>query len=411
MMSSIYRGTMAVILIASLIGTLWAIVPAERAYAANLVANPGFESGLWADRNSTNFSIDGVVRHSGSSSLKVEGSTAGQHMISEPIPIHAFEGYRLKAWIRSDLAGSQSSLSIGLLPVTAANQPLPWYPGGQSTLVDAGGGRQGWTQYSATIRDLPAAAVAVKIYLRIGAGASGSAWFDDISFESANLAPVGGFETGLWSVNNGFVQDVGESHGGSSSASAVGQTAGRSLQSGLVPIKEKERYTLTAWVKTDQVSSSDGAAVSVLQVDGSNQSLGWFGGSVKLLTAGGTNGWIKLEAELSDFAQGTENVRLYLRLDGGVTGTVWFDDVRLMQRYRDGFMWGVNAHGKSAGDYPASQLGNQMQKGADLGISHYRINVNPDIISGNYDWTYLDQVVDTAYNKGLKLFLVLYSSL
>lgn len=399
-----------IVLMVALVSGLLTGYAADSAYASNLVDNPGFESGLWAER-STGFAIDTGVYHSGNQSVKIAGTSTRKSIISAPVPVNPYEGYQLDVWVRSNLADSSPAITVSLLPCTATNQPLPWYPGGQEKLIQAGGGRQNWTRYTATITDLPAAAATVKIYLRVEAGASGEVWFDDVSLKSINLAPDGGFEAGLWSNNNGFVRDSAQTHSGSYSAKATGQSARNTLYTGLIPIQPSERYKLILWVRTESISSADGFSVSVLQVDGSNQAVGWYGGAVKLAATGGTQGWTRLETDLSSFATGTANLRVYLRTDEGITGTVWVDDVRLNKIHRDGFLWGINGHGKSAAAYKPAQLGNQLQKGADLGVSYYRINVNPDIVNGSYDWTYMDQVVDTAYNKALKLYLVLYSSL
>lgn len=396
----------------AMLGGLLTGIAAERAYASNLVVNPGFESGLWIGGGGAGFSIDSTVAHSGSQSLKVTGSSSARAIVSEKIPVQPYEGYQLDVWVRSNLTDSKSSISVSLLPVDASDHALAWYPSGQVKLMSAGGGRQNWTRYTATIYDLPLATDTVKIYVRLDAGAAGDVWFDDVSLESINLAPDGGFESGLWSHNNGWVQDTAQHHGGLASVKAVGRSTGNVTYTDLIPIQAGERYTLSVWVKTDQISTGNGVGVSVLQVDAANQALGWYGGALKVVSSGGTQNWTKLETELSGFAAGTENLRLYLRTDGGITGTVWFDDVRLNKKFRDGFIWGINGHGKQQAAYPASQLDNQLQKAADLGVTYYRVDVEPNLnADGSYNWTYLDQVIDGAYDKGLKIYLVLFAKL
>lgn len=399
-------------MLAVLLGVFLALNGADRAYAANLVGNSGFESGLWTGGGGAGFSIDSTVYHSGGKSLKVSGAAAARAITSEKIHVRPYEGYQLEVWVRSSLSDSKSAISVSLLPVDAADHALAWYPGGQVKFIQAGGGRQNWTKYTATIHDLPASTDTVKIYLRLDAGAVGDVWFDDVSLESINLAPDGGFESGLWSHNTGFIRDTAQAHSGLAAAKVTGQSEVQAIYTDTIPIVSSETYTLSVWVKTDQISTGNGISVGVLQVNAANQALGWYGGSVKLMTAGGTQGWTKLETELSGFAANTSSLRIYLRSDGGITGTSWFDDVRLNKKFRDGFIWGVNGHSKKQGSYPASQLDNQLQKAADLGISHYRVDVEPSLAAnGSYDWTYMDQVINTAYNKGLKIYLVIYAKL
>lgn len=401
-----------VALLAAMLGSVFAGWGAVRVYAANLVANGGFESGLWADRTGAGFSIDTTVKHSGNQSLKITAASSTQHIDSATIPVRPYEGYRLSVWVRSDLADGNPVISVNLLPCTEANQALPWYPGGQLKLIQAGGGRQNWTEYTATVTDLPAATAKVKIYLRVDGGASGSVWFDDVMLESMNMAPDGGFESGLWSHNNGFTRDTAESHSGLASAKIVGQSSTRTMYTDPIPVLPGEQYTFSLWIKTDGISTSDGINVSVLRVDSANQALGWYGGNVKLRSTGGTQDWTKVEVELSGLSAATAYLRLYVRCDAGVAGTAWFDDVRLNKQYRDNYVWGITGHSKSRYNYSLTPLANQMQKGADLGIGYYRIGTDPVIRSdGTYDWTYLDEVVDTAYDKGLKVYLTIYASL
>lgn len=401
-----------VAVLAVMLGSVLAGMGADRVYASNLVTNGGFESGLWSDRTGTGFSIDTSVKHSGSQSLKVTAASATQHTNSATIPVRPYEGYRLSVWVKSDLADGNPVISVNLLPCTDANQALAWYPSGQLKLIKAGGGTQNWTRYTATVTDLPAATAKVKIYLRVDGGASGHVWFDDVTLESMNMAPDGGFESGLWAVNYGLTRDTTVSHSGQASAKVVGQSSTRSMYTGLIPVQPSEQYTLSLWIKTDQISTSDGISISVLRVDSANQALGWYGGSVKLRSTGGTQDWTKVEVELSGLSAATVNLRLYVRCDAGVTGTAWFDDVRLNQQYRDNYVWGITGHSKSRYDYSLTPLADQMQKGADLGIGYYRTGVTPVVQSGGtYDWTYMDEVIDTAYDKGLKVYLTIYASL
>lgn len=74
-----------------------------------------------------------------------------------------------------------------------------------------------------------------------------------------------------------------------------------------------------------------------------------------------------------------------------------------------GFVWGVNGHGDNDA-YPSALLDRQMAKAADMGATGYRINFTPpyDAATGSYDWSYFDQILDTAEKYGLTVFLVLF---
>lgn len=79
---------------------------------------------------------------------------------------------------------------------------------------------------------------------------------------------------------------------------------------------------------------------------------------------------------------------------------------------KENFIWGVNGHSYvNNPTYPKEKLNDQIRKAANLGVTHYRINMAPGYTNGVYDWSYMDSVVNTAETYGLKLYVVLYSSL
>lgn len=379
--------------------------------ATNLVVNGGFESGLWTER-SGNFSLDTVESHSGTRSLRVSGGTAEQYAASAPIAVNPNFSYKIVVWVKSDLTDSRPVLSLNVLQGNSSNQSLGWYPNSASKKLVSSSGRQIWTHYDAVISNLNLSTSVIKIYLRLDSGASGTVWFDDITMEPLNTAEAPGFEAGLWSLNSGaFINDLTVFHTGARSAAVTGQSSTSYLGTVPIPVTTSESYKLSLWIKTNQITTSNGISVNILEVNANNQSLGWLNNNFKLLSTGGTQDWTRYETSVSGFKADTVSLRIYLRADAGIGGTAWFDDVEFIQAYRNHFSWGVNGHNKSYPVYPASQLGSQIQKAKDLGISGYRINVAPDITDNGYDWTYMDQVVDTAFNQGLKLYAVLYSGL
>ena len=373
----------------------------------------GFEnSGIWSERNSNNFVLDNTVYRSGSQSVKVTATSEQQYMASPPIGVQPFDGYRVKVWVKSNLAESAPSISLNVLQINANNQALAWYPNGQLKLISAGGGTQHWTLYEAALTDMHPATVNVKLYLRLDGDNAGGVWFDDVSLERVNTILDGGFEAGLWNWGTGgFSRNTGEKHSGQYAASVTGQSKETYMFTERLPIQSTETYTLSLWIKTDQVSTSNGISVNVLQVDASNQASGWHEKFKLIATGGTTREWKKYEVKLSGFPETTAFLRVVLRADAGISGTAWFDDVRLTRMHRNGFIWGVSGHGEPAGDYPSSQLQEQIAKAAELGVGYYRVNVNPVYNKGNYDWRYMDQVINTAISKGLQVYLVMYSSL
>ncbi|MEF2247330.1 sugar-binding protein [Paenibacillus sp. IITD108] len=143
-----------------------------------------------------------------------------------------------------------------------------------------------------------------------------------------NLITNGGFETGLWSTRAGGSLDTTVKHSGNQSASMTATATTQYLGSALIPVESNSIYELSAWIKTSGISVSDAASVNALMVDANMNAIGWYN-TMKLIRTGGSQDWTEYTTELSQFAAGTSYIRIYVRLDGNVSGSVWFDDVEL----------------------------------------------------------------------------------
>ena len=87
-----------------------------------------------------------------------------------------------------------------------------------------------------------------------------------------------------------------------------------------VRLKPNTSYTLIAWAKTDGISGEPGAQVYSYEFEGMGQQ--------NMMTWSGTQDWTEQRVVIrtADDAEGRINFRVY-----GATGTVWFDDVRLIE--------------------------------------------------------------------------------
>ena len=75
--------------------------------------------------------------------------------------------------------------------------------------------------------------------------------------------------------------------------------------------------------------------------------------------------------------------------------------------HRDDFFWGVCGHPRRWRAYPESQLDNQMRAAADLGVTHYRMDLP---YPSEDDLLYCDKVLATAKKYGLTILGILYGS-
>ncbi len=86
-------------------------------------------------------------------------------------------------------------------------------------------------------------------------------------------------------------------------------------------LKPNTTYTLSAWVKTEEIKGGAGAQVYVYDFDGAES------GGITIVFHG-TNDWTRATQTFTtgDDAEGRVNFRVY-----GSTGTAWFDDIRILE--------------------------------------------------------------------------------
>ncbi|RXZ80298.1 hypothetical protein EBB07_19230 [Paenibacillaceae bacterium] len=147
-----------------------------------------------------------------------------------------------------------------------------------------------------------------------------------------NLIANPGFEGGLWPEKTaGYTIDTTNYYEGSASVRTSGDPLERRyMATGTIAIQPTDAFELSAWIKTDGVSTPTGASLSVLQVSSSNTSLGYYQGKLKIIATGGTQDWTRYAIRMTEpFHPDTIGIKVYVRLDAGASGTVWFDEVAL----------------------------------------------------------------------------------
>ena len=160
--------------------------------------------------------------------------------------------------------------------------------------------------------------------------------------QDSNLIANGGFEgagTAPWQIApepgaSGFCVDSSNPHSGHSCLKAVASPKAQSIRSPPILTDICTLYTLSLWIKTDGVSKPNGVGVKILQ---RNSGTGWScyypttakadqSAEPNLGEAGGTQDW-KHYRFMPDPA--ADSIELCLKLEEGMTGTAWFDDVTL----------------------------------------------------------------------------------
>ncbi|MEW9699925.1 sugar-binding protein [Paenibacillus sp. SI8] len=300
----------------------------------NMIQNGSFESGFWPERTE-GFVMDQAVSHEADTSIRTTGDpTARRYMATSTININAAGAYLLSVWIKMDSVTSLQGVSLSVLEIDNNNQAIG-YLHSQLKLLSTGG-TQDWTKYTLPVEKFTVNTASIKIYVRLDAGTSGTVWFDDVelipgSMNTNNLIPNGSFEGGFWPERtDGYFMDQVVSHDNVTSMRTTGDLESRRyMASGSISIDTANAYQLSVWIKTHAVSNTSAVGLSVLEMDANNQSIGYLHSQPKIISTGGTQDWTQYHAEVKNFAQGTAAIRIYVRLDAGVTGTVWFDDVNL----------------------------------------------------------------------------------
>ena len=145
--------------------------------------------------------------------------------------------------------------------------------------------------------------------------------------EAGNLLPDGDFEREAagkpagWILAEPVALDTAQRHSGRHSvriASDIRQV--NNINKCPVTLKPNTSYTLSCWMRTDNVVGEPGAQVYPYEFEG------MMGGGMISVT--GTTGWKRYALCFTTGADaaGRINVRMY-----GATGTAWFDDVRLTE--------------------------------------------------------------------------------
>lgn len=150
--------------------------------AQNLVPNGDFENGLTGWSGGV---IDADRPHGGASCLRVDDSDTGGSIdahTSALIPVEQGRAYRLRVWIRASLEDQALLVTLNQYQAGGA-----WISGNNMDFLTRVG--TDWTLFERTVRSFHPQAGALRLYLRPvpwseGGEATGTAWFDDVVFET-----------------------------------------------------------------------------------------------------------------------------------------------------------------------------------------------------------------------------------
>jgi hypothetical protein len=152
------------------------------------------------------------------------------------------------------------------------------------------------------------------------------------SHDEINLVRNAGFEDGKvhWSLPKTFSVVDDTAHAGARSLRLANTNKTTYLlASQAVPFRPGMQYCYSTWIKTRDVRGEDTGATVCMEWSGAK---GWLGGHY----ASGKKGdcdWFQIEGVTAPIPKEATSVRIHLYLRRGMTGTAWFDDVRVTEHY------------------------------------------------------------------------------
>ncbi|MFD0715843.1 glycoside hydrolase domain-containing protein [Paenibacillus sp. GCM10027626] len=153
----------------------------DRVETPSLVANSGFESGLWEPR--TNAALDTAVKYSGNQSARITAGSAANFMSSPIVKTELGKKYAFSLRLKTEAISAPDGVRVELMQVDANGNDIGIYGGNAGAFTT--GGTQDWRKY--TIDGIVAQAAGLRVIVRTAAGATGTVWVDDAVISAAKL--------------------------------------------------------------------------------------------------------------------------------------------------------------------------------------------------------------------------------
>ncbi|BBI36344.1 S-layer homology domain-containing protein [Cohnella abietis] len=146
--------------------------------------------------------------------------------------------------------------------------------------------------------------------------------------EKDSLVDNNGFEAGIWPSHKDAEIDTEVRATGKKSARLTATGQGPYVESALAAIGAGKKHSFSVRLKTEGISSPDGVKVELMQVDEAGRDIGIYSKSNGLIQTGGTHNWTEFKIDSVETA--ATSLRVIVRVQANITGTVWIDDVVLL---------------------------------------------------------------------------------
>lgn len=297
--------------------------------------------------------LSGVTRYDstehafGSSSLKYNRTAAGDYTIISKALTKFAPGkeYYATAWIKTQ---GLSGAGGGKVAIEAFDANGAWLGGKYGEAVKAGD----WTSFKLDKYSLPANAAKVLILLYLDQNTTGTAWFDGLKVYGIGDVPVADPEPGapepparpnaeiLYQtsfeephdpeyVSSSTRYDAGQFRSGSHSLQyARTDAADYVLVRKTFPVAGGQAYYVSGFAKALNLvgEAGKGAKIAIEAFDADGN---WILG--RYSNAATTNEWTNMATDTYSIPPNATHIKLVVYVEKGVTGTVWFDDIKLYQ--------------------------------------------------------------------------------
>lgn len=140
----------------------------------SLIANGGFENGLWnVQRGAV---LDASEKHGGGASAKMGADATGQWMSSSIAYPDPAQRHDLSVWLKTEGMADSKGVRVELMEVDANGNDIGLVAGPKG-LIETGG-THGWTKFS--LEGIRIKSPGVRVIVRTAPGTAGTVWVDDV---------------------------------------------------------------------------------------------------------------------------------------------------------------------------------------------------------------------------------------
>ena len=376
----------------------------------NLIPNNGFENGMWPTDKIGSWSLSSDAK-AGNSSLKATSITQRSECASSVITINPNGVYRLSAWIKTNNITNKDGVEIRILQIYENNQAICWLSGHSNEVQFVTGRHKGWQKYERTITNFHPACKYIKIYLRLNENEGGEAFFDEVSLSPVSLITNFSFESELWKgdkAGQGWVRNSSEPYSGT--GCIYSEDRSKFLATKKIDVDSSQKYSLSAYIKTEEVIEQHGVQIQILQSNSQDQAISWYRPTGAtgdfVFSQSGTLDYTKHQLNNITFHPDTTTVKVYVRHLRGSGGKAWIDDVQLVSQHKDNFLWGIGGHSPYISSaYKKTNLAQCLDLLTTNNIDTYRVDFQWLVThTGAIDWSWPDLVVSEAYLENKRIY-------